>query len=72
MSKKIEINKNDLEIWTEEQYEQFMKDLYDLDFIAGYTEGGVPYGNPMNHDTEGIGLSVECSYNDDGEELPFD
>ncbi len=69
--KKKKINKNDPEIWTEEQYEQYMKGLYDLDSIAGYTEGGVPYGNPMDYGAEGIGLFVERSYNNEWEELPF-
>lgn len=63
--------KNDTEIWTEEQYEQYMKGLYGLDFIAGYTEGGVPYGNPFDVDNEVIGLSGESSYDHDGEDLPF-
>ena len=32
------------EIWTEEQYEEYMKELYGMEFIAGFTENGVPYG----------------------------
>lgn len=30
--------------WTEEQYEEYLKELYCMEFIAGFTEGGVPYG----------------------------
>ena len=51
--------KNDTEIWTEEQYDQCMKGHYGLNFIVGYTEGGVPYGIPLNLCDNG------------GEELPF-
>jgi hypothetical protein len=61
MSRKKKINKNDPGIWTEEQYEQYMKGLYGLDFIAAYTEGGVPYGIPLDADNEAIGLSGENS-----------
>jgi len=35
---------NDAEIWTEEQYEEYLKEIYGMDFIAGFTENGVPYG----------------------------
>ena len=70
--KKIrKFNKNNPEIWTEEQYEQYMKGLYGLDFIAGYTEGGVPYGTTMNYYMNEIEFSVEVSYSGDGEDLPF-
>lgn len=37
-------NNNEVDVWTEEQYEEYMKDLYDMDFIAGFTENGIPYG----------------------------
>ncbi|MDR3594427.1 hypothetical protein [Clostridium sp.] len=35
---------NKVERWTEEQYEEYLKELYGMEFIAGFTEGGVPYG----------------------------
>ncbi len=35
---------NGVEVWTEEQYEEYLKDLYGMEFIAGFTENGVPYG----------------------------
>ena len=43
--RKIAKNKefNNPEVWTEEQYEEYMKELYGMKFIAGYTESGVPY-----------------------------
>lgn len=59
---KQKTNKNNIEMWTEEQYEQYMKELYGMDFIAGYTEGGVPYGIVYNE---------ENLFNEDSEELPF-
>lgn len=59
---KYKANKNNTETWTEEQYEQYMKELFGMDFIAGYTEGGVPYGIVYNE---------ESLFNEDSEELPF-
>jgi len=35
---------NNIERWTEEQYEEYLKGLYGMEFIAGFTESGVPYG----------------------------
>ena len=34
------------------QYEQYMKGLYGLDYIEGYTDSGVPYGLPLEEDNE--------------------
>lgn len=52
----------DVEIWTEEQYEEYLKGLYGMEYIAGFTESGIPYG-----------LTVEESHNPDDtdDELPF-
>ncbi len=47
MSKKKKYKKHtndNIELWTEEQYEEYLKDLYGMEFIAGFTESGVPYG----------------------------
>lgn len=41
-SKKTE--KDKVEIWTEEQYEEYLAGLYGMEYIAGFTEGGMPYG----------------------------
>lgn len=38
------------EIWPEEEYEEYLKALYGMEFIAGYTEGGLPYGLPVEKD----------------------
>jgi len=32
------------EVWTEAQYEEYMMDLYGMEYIAAFTENGVPYG----------------------------
>lgn len=38
---KQKTNKNNTKKWTEEQYEQYMKELYGMDFIAAFTKGGI-------------------------------
>lgn len=32
------------DVWTEEEYEEYLKAEYGMEFIAGFTEGGMPYG----------------------------
>jgi hypothetical protein len=47
MSKKKKTKKTkngEVEIWTEEQYEEYLAGLYGMEYIAGFTEGGIPYG----------------------------
>jgi hypothetical protein len=47
MSKKKRTKKskcNNVQVWTEEQYEEYLKGIYGMDFIAGFTENGVPNG----------------------------
>jgi len=40
--KKIKKSKNSkVEKWTEEQYEGYLSALYGMEYIAGFTEGGV-------------------------------
>lgn len=58
------------EVWTEEQYEEYMKELYDMEFIAGFTEGGVPYGI-FNDDDDDIDITDGYSNISDNDELPF-
>ena len=61
-------NKN-VEVWTEEQYEEYLKGIYDMEFIAGFTEGGVPYG--LHYEEEiYIVDKLDNSYEPD-DELPF-
>ena len=45
---------NNPEVWTEEQYEEYMKELYGMEFIAGFTENGVAYGTLIQDDIEHI------------------
>ena len=34
----------DPNLWTEAERDAYFEDLYGFSFIAGYTEGGIPYG----------------------------
>ena len=36
--------KPNMHVWTEEQYEEYMKGLHGIEYIVGYTDGDVPYG----------------------------
>ena len=59
------------EIWTEEHYEEYLKEIYGMDFIAGFTEDGVPYGtfvDENNKDDELISQDISFDSND---EVPF-
>lgn len=35
---------NSVEQWAEEQNEQYLQELYGMEFITGFTDNGVPYG----------------------------
>lgn len=64
-------NFNDAEVWTEEQYEEYLKGIYGMDFIAGFTENGVPYGTFIDEnekDDELISRDISLDSND---EVPF-
>ncbi len=64
-NKKVKkILKMNKDVCNEEQFEQYMKELYGMDFIAGYTEGGMPYGIFSDEENSEIN-SLES------EELPF-
>ena len=52
------------DVWSEEQFEQYIKELYGMDFIAGYTENGMPYGIFTDEGNSEINSS-------ENEELPF-
>lgn len=58
------------EVWTEEQYETYLKGIYGMDFIAGYTENGVPYGIFEDEENTEFCSKVATEVSDD-EELPF-
>lgn len=64
-------HKKSRHIWTEDQYEDYLKNIYGMDFIAGLTENGVPYGtfvDENNKDDELISQDISFDPNDD---LPF-
>jgi hypothetical protein len=66
----------EVEVWTEEQYEDYLKGIYGLDFIAGYTEGGMPFGLPADETDEEKNIetkNVERKIRDccDDDDLPF-
>lgn len=61
---------NKVERWTEEQAEEYLKGIYGLEFIAGFTESGVPYGifeDDLEIDMLGESENFDLSYN----EMPF-
>ncbi|KJS88700.1 MAG: hypothetical protein JM58_00515, partial [Peptococcaceae bacterium BICA1-8] len=62
---------NNAEIWTEEQYEEYMKEIYGMDFIAGFTENGVPYGTFRDKDGENDELIIRDISIDSDDEIPF-
>ena len=52
-NKKPKKSKNqNVDIWTEEEYDEYMKGLYGMEFIAGYTEDGMPYGTFINEEDD--------------------
>jgi hypothetical protein len=62
---------NNSEVGTEEQYEEYMKELYGMEFIAGFTENGVPYGTFIGEDKENDELIMGDISIDSDDELPF-
>ena len=62
---------NNPEVWTEEQYEEYMNELYGMEFIAGFTENGVPYGTFIDEDEENDKLIIRDISIDYDDELPF-
>lgn len=73
MSKKRKSDKhtkNNIEAFTEEQYEEYLKELYGMEFIAGFTEGGVPYGL-FDEEEETYAVKKSNNYNESDDDLPF-
>lgn len=68
-SKKSKVKKD--ETRTEEEYEEYLTGLYGMDFIAGYTAGGIPYGSFMDEVDEKEGLTVPGIPCNENEDLPF-
>lgn len=68
-SKKSKVKKD--ETWTEEEYEEYLMGLYGMDFIAGYTAGGMPYGSFIDEVDEKEDLTVRGITCNENEDLPF-
>ena len=72
MSKESKKNKDsNTDVWTDEGYEENLKGLYGMDYIAGYTENGVPYGTMIDENNEMDELTTKDSSCDSKDELPF-
>jgi len=48
-----------------------MKEIYGMDFIAGFTENGVPYGTFRDKDDENDELIIQDISIDSDDEIPF-
>ncbi|AJA49115.1 hypothetical protein CPAST_c30490 [Clostridium pasteurianum DSM 525 = ATCC 6013] len=69
--KKTKKHKNNTdEIWSEEQYEEYLKELYGMEFIAGFTENALPYGL-FKEDREKYTVEESDNYDVSDDELPF-
>lgn len=59
--KSTDKNLNNSNVMTEEEYEEYLMNLYGMSFIAGYTSGGMPYGTFID----------EKNYAPEEEDIPF-
>lgn len=55
---------------TEEQYEDYLAELYGMEYIAGFTEGGMPY-IVFSEDLEVYDENEINDRRDFDDELPF-
>ena len=62
---------NNAEIWTKVQYEEYLKDIYGMDFIAGFTENGVPYSTVVDENNKDDELISQDISFDSNYEVPF-
>ena len=62
---------NNDEVLTEEQYEEYLKEIYGMDFIAGFTESGIPYGIIKDEDNENDEIITREISVDSNDDLPF-
>ena len=70
--KKSKKDKSDnAEVWTEDQCEEYLMGLYGMEFIAGYTEGGAPYGIFKDDFEENGGIDRPETSRDLEDEIPF-
>ena len=61
---------NKIERWTEEQAEEYLKEIYGMEFIAGFTENGVPYGT-FQEDLEIDMVENLKNFDNFYDEMPF-
>lgn len=61
---------NKIERWTEEQAEEYLKEIYGMEFIAGFTENGVPYGI-FQEDLEIDMVENLKNFDNSYDEMPF-
>jgi len=64
-------NFNDAEIWTEEHLAEYLKEICGMDFIAGYTENGVPYGTFIDENNDNDEIIIRDISVDSNDDLPF-
>lgn len=62
-SKKRNKKIRDSNIWTEDEYDEYMAELYGFEHIAGHTDSGVPYGSPIKD--EQVSEFIVYDYTDD-------
>lgn len=60
---------SDKELMTEEEYDEYMADLYGFDSIAGYTDGSVPFG--VSHEEIEETQDNDNKQFDPDDEIPF-
>lgn len=61
---------NKIERWTEEQAEEYLKEIYGMEFIAAFTENGVPYGI-FQEDLEINMVENSKNFDNSYDEMPF-
>lgn len=68
-NKRNKKNNSNSEVWTEEEYDEYMAGIYGFDYIAGYTDSGVPYGIPKEEGERNPVENKNISFDD--EEILF-
>lgn len=61
---------NNDEVLTEEQYEEYLKEIYGMDFITGFTESDIPYGIIKDEDNENDEIIIR-DISIDSDDSPF-
>lgn len=69
-NKRDKKNNYNSEVWTEEEYDDYMAGIYGFDYISGYTDSGVPYGIRKEEKAERNPVENK-KISSDYEEIPF-